>query len=169
MDEPDGEEFISPAKKSETILREVPTSPPPENKLDLSIIEKKCFHCKEPLPLHVYCIENITANAFADVECSVICKSCNDESTHLLSVKSDPVKKFVRSFVTPNSNVCLETINCRECKKPCNMDILNISALELNDEKVYVLFKCNLCKCEGQIPLPYKRESVQKFLLKLCN
>ena len=130
-----------------------------------------CFKCNEPIPLHVSSISNIltiTADASADVDFKLRCKSCRTCTYHPLPCKSDLVQKFLRNFITPNSDVCLETINCCKCKKPCNMDFSSIKKLDNNDEKVHVFFPCNLCKRKEGTRLPYKIEPIQKFLQKLC-
>ena len=173
MDNPESEKCESPAEKSETILREVPTSPPPPvTELDLSNIEKKCSHCKEPLPLHVYRIDDILADTFADVKCTLHCKSCNVNSTHLLPSKSDPVKKFVRENYIWHYFSPPLLVNCSNCKKPDNIEILNIPCLEKNEHnkdktKLHINFNCSSCKCEGQILEHYKCAPIQDFLFKV--
>ena len=164
---------ITSRKKWSITKGDTDLSPPPITDLDLSTTEKKCCKCKEPLPLHVTDIRNITADTFANILCHVFCKLCKAEHFPLLPCKSDPVKKLLRSLITPNSDAHLESLNCNDCKKPCNMDITNIIYIagpnSFSPKRAQVLIPCNSDKCDGQIWIPHKCEPMQKFLRKLCN
>ena len=169
MDDPDGEKCESPAEKSEAILKEVPISPPPIAELDLTIVENKCDQCKVPLSLYVDFILNINADKLYDVECVQICKSCTKHSDLLLPWKNDLVQKYLRNFVTPNSEACPETLKCQGCNKPCSTNFRSIKYLKNNDDDTVCTFDCKSCKKTNRILIPYKSEPVQKLLLKLCN
>ena len=125
MDEPDSEELISPAEKSETTVREVPSSPPPVNKLDLTLTEYKCDDCNTPLNLHSNISEICSyksTDAESDVSVLVFCETCKTTINLLVPLKNDQVQKYLRNFITPKNKLGPETLKCEKCEKPNNFD-----------------------------------------------
>ena len=129
-----------------------------------------------PLNLHldIFGIEtNKLTDVISDVDGHLNCKSCNYPTSFSLPSKNNTVQKFLRKFVTPNRKAWPETVNCKKCEKPSNIDNMSIYFHEYDnrhENNLQGTFKCKSCKKENIVQkLSYKSEHIQKSLLKLCN
>ena len=154
-------------------VQEEPDFPPPNPSLDLTIMDKKCRSCKEPLFLNDSTIVDIRLDVNCDVLCTIKCKSCgyeNDiESRYQLPFKSAPVQEFIRNFKSIDKPTISKAAKCKGCNEPSDRDINSIGSIDMyrDDEEVTISFNCKSCKKYSYDYISYKSESIQRFLLSL--
>ena len=147
------------------MVQEEPDSSPPTPLLDLTIIEKKCHDCKEPLSLKTVQIDRIQPNVYNLVNCCIRCESCMSYSIYELPFNSEPVQECLRKA----KSLCtgsFKTLKCFRCKKPHNSDISHIGPL-IKIRPTLVYFKCKSCDYMSYEVLAFSSEPVQKLLNSL--